>query len=494
VSSAPSASTDATIRIGGTLRVAQASDITSLDPWMAKDAATLTVLRQVYETLVDLSPGGFKIVPGLAERWAVSADGRVWTFQLRQGVRFHDGTALDAAAVAFNFERARAFARFDLGTLITSVVTPDPATVSFTLRAPFAPFLATLATPSFGIVSPTCLRQGPAWATPATRCAAGTGPFRVDPGAWRSGDRVTVTRNPSYAGRDASGHALPYLDSVVFVTSPDESARVAELRAAGVDVSLDIGPASLAAIRSDPNLAIRRRPSADVSYLGISAGAPFDTVDVRRALAAAIDRNAILQTVYGGDARTASQLLPPALLGYDDTITEFAKYDPAAAKRALADAGYPNGFATELWYPAAPTAALPDPRRVAEAIAADLGRIGLLVRLRPAEADSVSAYARSGVAPLWIGDRAGERADPDEFLADVSTSAVTLELLRRARGESDSSKRSELYKQVTKLAQQDVLRVPLFHASPPIALVGKVVGLVPQPIVGESFTLVSLGR
>jgi len=251
------------VRAGGTLRVAQASDITSLDPWTASDPATLTVLRQVYETLVDLEPGGFRIVPRLAERWAVSADGRVWTFQLRQGVRFHDGTLLDAAAVAFNFERARAFARFDLGTLITSVVTPDPATVTFTLRAPFAPFLATLATPSFGIVSPTCLRQGPAWATPATRCAAGTGPFRVEPGAWQARDRITLTRNPSYWGKDLSGTALPYLDAVVFAAFGDEADRVLALRAAGIDVSLEIGPTSLAAIRSDPNLAIRRRPSAD---------------------------------------------------------------------------------------------------------------------------------------------------------------------------------------------------------------------------------------
>ncbi len=450
------------------------------------------MLRQVYETLVDLEPGGFRIVPRLAERWAVSADGKVWTFQLRQGVRFHDGTVLDAAAVAFNFERARAFTRFDLGSLITSVVTPDQMTVMLNLRTPFAPLLATLATPSFGIVSPTCLRQGPAWATPATRCAAGTGPFRVEPGAWQAGDRITLTRNPSYWGKDLNRTVLPYLDAVVFAAFGDEADRVSALRAAGIDVSLEIGPSSLAAIRSDPNLAIRRRPSADVSYLGITAGAPFDSPDVRRAVAAAIDRSAI--PVYAGDARIASQLLPPGLLGYDDTVTEFAKFDPSLARRMVSDAGYPNGFATELWYPSTPTAALPDPRRTAEAIAADLGRIGLLVRLRPAEADSVAAYARSGVAPLWIADRAGERADPDEFVADASTNPVTLELLRRARGESDASKRAELYKQVTKLLQQEAQRVPLFHASPPIALVGKVIGLVPQPIVGESFTSVSLGR
>ncbi len=286
----------------------------------------------MYEPLVDLSPGGFTIVPKLAERWSVSADGRVWTFQLRSGVRFHDGTAFDAAAVAQNFERARPFARFDLGSLVTSVVTPDPATVSFTLRTSYAPFLATLATPSFGIVSPTCLRQGSVWATPATRCAAGTGPFRIEPGAWQAGEKITLVRNPAYWGKDSGGRALPHLESLEFRVVPDEASRVSALRAAGIDVALDVGPSSVTAIRSDPNLGIRRRPSADVSYLGIGASsAPFDSPDVRRAVAMAIDRGAMLQTVYGGDARVASQLLPPGLLGYDETVTDFAKLDAAAA-------------------------------------------------------------------------------------------------------------------------------------------------------------------
>src|SRR5919201_3753814 len=136
----------ASLIAGGVLSVAQASDITSLDPWTASDPATLTVVRQIYEPLVDLEPGGFRVVPKLAERWLASADGRIWTFQLRQGVRFHDGTELDAAAVAFNFERARAFARFGVGSLIASIETPSASTIVFTLRAPYAPFLASLAT------------------------------------------------------------------------------------------------------------------------------------------------------------------------------------------------------------------------------------------------------------------------------------------------------------------------------------------------------------
>jgi len=121
-------------------------------------------------------------------------------------------------------------------------------------------------------------------------------------------------------------------------------------------------------------------------------------------------------------------------------------------------------------------------------------KIGITVDVRTEAAATLGARSRSGDVPLWLGDRIAERADADEFLSAVSSNAVVQELVRRARAENDTSKRSELYKQVTKLVQQDVARVPLFHAAPPLALVLKVNGLVPQPITRESFATVSLGR
>src|ERR1700687_6080988 len=411
-SASPTASTN-TIATGGIVRVAQASDIQSLDPWTATDDPTITALRQVYEGLVELEPGGFRIMPKLAETWTTSGGGKVWTFRLRSGVRFHDGSALDAQAVLLNFDRARAFARFDLGTLITSVEAPDPATVVFTLAVSFAPFLAPLASGSFGIVNPVCLRQGPAWSTPASHCAQGTGPFRFEPGAWRAGESLTLQRYAGYWGHDADGRTLPYIDMLVFRSLRDDATRIAELRSAGIAVSLDIGPSSLATVRSDPNLAIRRRPSYDASFLGVNTlTKPFTDANVRRAVALAIDRGAIVQTVYGGDARAASQLLPPGLVGYDDTITEFAKYDVDAAKKLLADAQLGPGVATELWYASTPRAALPDPRRMAEAIAADLGKIGLSIQLRPIDAATLTAMTRAGTVALWLHDRTAARARP----------------------------------------------------------------------------------
>lgn len=479
---------------GGVLRVAVASDVTTLDPWAASDAATLATLRQVYEPLVDLAPGSVRVVPKLAERWEMAADGRTYRFTLRTGVRFHDGASLYAAAVVFSFERARPIAPSDLGARIASVTAADASTVVFTLREPYGPFIATLASPSFSIVSPGCVRADPGWATVASRCSAGTGPFRIDPGAWQPGQQVVLTRNTSYWGRDAGGHALPYLDGVTFRVMPDDASRASAVHAANADVALDLGPAGVAQLRSDPNIAVVRRPTYDASFLGFAAAGPFGSSDVRRAVAMAIDRGAIAQTVYAGDAKVATQLVPPGVLGYDASIAEFVKYDVTAAKKVQSDAGQGAGFSTELWYPTAATPSLPDPKRVAEAIAADLTKIGIAVTLRTEDAARLAADAAAGALPLWIASRVATRADADDFLADVTNDPVVQALLQHARSESDESKRGELYKQVTKLVQQQTARVPLFNASLPVAASRKVHDLVPQPVVGESFAAVWLGR
>jgi len=503
--------------VGGTFRVALTADATTLDPWNANDANTLTVTRQIFETLVDYEPGGFKIVPKLAESWSVSSDGRSWTFALRRGVKFHDGSDLDAAAVVLNFDRARQVAHplraadgagrfkayaallegFDDASVITRVEAKDSTTVVITTKLPFGPLLADLAMPSFAIVSPKSLRDDPTgWATPASSGASGTGAFMFRPGAWQPGQQVALDRNGAYWAKDRDGVALPYVDRVVLRVVKDEAARLTELRSGGLDAFRDVTVASLATVKADPNLQLLPRPAASVAYLGTTGAAPFDKVDVRRAVAMAIDKSLLAATLYTGAGRPASQLLAPGMLGYDDSVVEFYRYDTAAAKRLLADAGAPSGFATELWYPPAWRAQYPDPKRVAESVAAELAKIGVVATLRTEDASAYRADARAARLPLWIGDAAGDSADPDSFFADGAAWAgdVVRELVRRARYEADASKRTELYKQASKLIQQDVSRIPLVHADTLVAATKKVRGLVPHPIGVEAYSPVWLGK
>lgn len=490
----PTNTPDAVTR-GGQLRIAQALDVTTLDPWIASDPDTLEALTQVYEPLVRLDPATLKPTPLLATKWSASADGRVWTFTLRAGVKFHDGTPLDAAAVVYDFERARTSLRLDLGALLDSVTASDPSTVVFTLRAPYAALPATLASTSFGLVSPACVKAGPAWATPATHCSAGTGPFHVEPGAWKTGDRLVLTRNASYWGTDAEGRRLPFLDSVAFIVARDENARVGGLRAAQVEVALDLGPGTARTLRADPNLAPLRRPYYPVVFIGIAPGqGPFGAAEVRRAAAMAIDRDGLGRSVYSGEARSAAQLVPPGLLGYDDTVTQFAPGDATTAKKLLADAGLASGLSADLWYSPDATDALPDPKRIADAIAADLARAGISVNVRTEDAALFAADAKAGRLTLWIDARAPERADPDDFLSDATNNPVALELLRRARGEIDESKRAELYKQVAKLIQQDASRIPLLHTGAPLGLTRKVRGFVASAVGGDSLRAVWMGQ
>ena len=506
------------VEAGGILRVALTADATTLDPWNANDTNTMLVTRQIFETLVDYDLAGFKIVPKLAETWSVSSDGRVWTFALRRGVKFHDGTDLDAAAVVLNFDRARQAAHplrgpalsgspyrayaallegFDDASAIVRVEAKDATSVVITTKTPFGPLLADLAMPSFAIVSPKSMRDDPAgWSTPSTRGAAGTGPFVFRPGAWQPGQQIALDRNPEYWTKDQAGSAVPYADRVVLRVIKDEAARITELRSGGLDAVRDVTPLTLPAVRGDPNLQVLVRPAATTTYLGIAAGAPFDRVEVRRAIAMAVDKSLLATTLFSGAGRPASQLLPPGMLGYDDSVVEFYRLDIAGAKRLLADAGVASGLTTELWYPAAWRAHYPEPKRVAESIAADLAKIGIVVTVRTEDAAAYLADARAGRLPLWLGDAGGDSADPDSYFPDSGAWAgdVVRELLRRARYEADASKRTELYKQASKIIQQGASRIPLVQADALVAATKKVRGLVPHPIGVEAYTQVWLGK
>jgi peptide/nickel transport system substrate-binding protein len=473
----------------------------------------------MFETLVDYEPGGFKIVPKLAESWSVSPDGRSWTFPLRRGVKFHDGTDLDAAAVALNFDRARQTAHplrgaawaerspyrtyaallegFDDASVIMRVEARDASTVVITTKVPFGPLLADLALPSFAIVSPKSLRDDPAgWASVASSSAAGTGPFVFRPGAWTAGQQIALERNGVYWARDSGGVALPYVERAVFRVIKDETARIAELRTGGLDAVRDVTVVSLSTVKADPNLQLLPRPAASAAFVGIgSTTKPFDKVEVRRAIAMAIDKTLLMSTLFNWTGRPASQLLAPGMLGYDESVVEFYRLDTAAAKRLLTDAGFPNGFATELWYPPW-RAQYPDPRRVAESLAADLAKMGITATLRTEDSAKYRADASASRLPLWLGETGGDSADPDSFFSDGGAWAgdVVRELLRRARYEADASKRTELYKQVSKLIQQDATRIPLLHAEALVAATKKVRGLVPHPIGVETYATVWLGR
>ena len=466
--------------LGGTLRVALSAPIGSLDPQIA-DANPL-VVNQIFEGLVARGQNG--AVAALATKWLVGPDGRAWTFTLRDGVAFHDGTPLDAAAAAKSLGRPN-------DPLIEKVAAPDTRTLVLTTRVAYGPFLSALATLPYLIVSP------------ASR-TSGTGPFRVPTGT--DGVRpLVLERNDRYWRADASGQQLPYLDKLSFSAVTDSGTRLASIRAGNVDYVQDLALGDIGTIRTDPSLQLVTRPETTVLYLGVNlALPPLDDLRVRLAIAQGLNQKSLVDRLYAGAATPASQLLPPAMLGYDDSVAEFAKLDPAAAKKLLADSAHPN-VQLDLWYVVDGNPVLPDARRVAEAVAADLAAAGMNVDTKTIDPITYAVSVRENRYPLWVGLGSTVLFDPDDLFAafvppvvsgvDQPTEAggwINREvagLLRKARSEPDQSKRAELYKQVSKIVQREIPRIPLAWSAPPAAATKKVVN--PQ---GALFVDVGMGK
>ena len=450
---------------GGTLRVALPAEITAFDPWTA-DAASLVATRQIFETLVEVDPATSRVAPGLAASWQMQSDGASWTFALREDVRFHDGVPLDAPSVVASFERGRTTAAyqllFDDPSMIQTIKAVDARTVRFDLRAPFGPFLAHLGAPQAAI---------------ARADGAGTGPFTASANALAPDGTLTLGRNDFYWRRDAAGQELPYLDRLVFRPVRDPTSRLAELRAGRAEVALDLPVSQASSARSDPSLVVTPRKDAALASLGIDAAVPpFDRPDARRAVAMALNRTA-LSVVYGGTSRPATQAVPPGSLGYDGSVVEFAPLDPDAARKTLVEAHLPVSIGADLAYPSSPTAAYPDPQRVAQSIAADLGKIGIVARLRAVEPTGL----REAKATFTL-DTTSFGLDPDDVFwrlygqDDPAGTSLIVGLVRKARGDADPNKRAELYKQVSKIARTDALRVPLLFVDRPNAATARLVG------------------
>lgn len=454
--------------LGGTLRVALSTPIGSLDPQIA-DTNPL-VAGQIFEGLVARGSNG--ALAALATKWLVGADGRTWTFTLRDGVTFHDGTPLDAIAAAKSLARPN-------DPLIEKAEAPDARTVVLVTRAPYGPFLSALATTPYLVVSP------------ASR-TSGTGPFRVPPGGADGARPLVLERNDRYWRADAAGQKLPYLDKLSFTAITDAGTRLASIRAGNVDFVQDLALADIGTIRADPSLQLVSRPETTVLYLGLNLSlAPLDDLRVRQAIAQGLNPRSLVDRLYSGTGAAASQLPPPAMLGYDDSVMEFAKPDPAAAKKLLADAAH-AGFEIDLWYVLDGTVTVPDMRKTAEAIAADLAAAGVVANLRTIDPITFGVSVRENRYPMWVGLATTATFDPDELLGaafipplangqDQPTEAggwINKEvagLLRRAKSEPDQSKRAELYKQVSKIVQREIPRIPLAWSSPPAAATKKVV-------------------
>ena len=474
---------------------------------------------QIYDRLIAFKPGTKELEPGLATEWKPSDGGKVWTFKLRPGIKFHDGTDFDAEAVRFNVDRwwnekseygyRNAGKTYEIwgelfggykGTpksLVQDVVAEGKDSVKFVLKQPFTAFPAALATGYFGIASPAAIKKAQAkYGTPSS-LAVGTGPFVFK--EWRTGDSIVLTKNPNYWKQ-----GLPKSEQLVFRFITDPAARLAQLRAGTIDLTVDLAPDQLKELQKDSNLTAVPRPSLNVGYLGLNTSyEPFKKPEVRQAIAQAINKSEIVKAFWGESAESDPHFTPPTFKEFQSQNLTDYHFDPQKAKQLLAQAGYPNGFNLQLWYMPVSRPYYPTPKPIAEAFAADLNAIGIKVSLQTKDWAAYLADRNKppGFQAFMMGWTA-DYGDPDNFYyphfgpgstADIGNwkNEQVFQLLDQGRAASGKAERIKIYQQVEEILNKEVVRVPIVHSQPLLAKRKNVNGWTPSPLGSEPLESVS---
>jgi peptide/nickel transport system substrate-binding protein len=487
-------------------------DAVKLDPAVVTDGMSLNVARITMEGLTRFKRGSFEIEPALATSWKTSTDGKLWTFTLRHGVKFQDGTPFDAAAVKFNFDRWRlknnpyhkwgdySYYESQFGGfpgIIADVRVVSPDKVQFVLTRPLAPLLANFAMSSFSISSPTAIKdEGESYLTQPV----GTGPYKV--AEWLKDDHITLEAYSDYWGAKAN------IRTVILRDIPDPATGLLSLRNGDIDGWEYVQPNDISTIQRDPTLVLYHQPANNILYLALNnLRPPFDDLRVRRAIGEAIDARALVKNFFDPSAIVADEFLPPAVWPHGVRVA--AAFNPADARKLLAEAGYPHGFSTTLWYMTLARPYVPQPQRVAEAVQADLRAVGINARLEGFEWGQYLQKVQNAEANMALFGWTGDNGDPDNFLYTIldEDSAIPPgaqnvcfwkdpqfhSIAIAAQRVTETSRRSALYRLALARVRDAAPCVPLVHTAPPIAFNKRVKGYVPNPDSSELFQFMWLG-
>jgi len=355
------------------LIVASGTDALTMDTHFALDAPTFTILDHMVETLLELTPKG-EIVPRLAEKWEVSADATEFTLKLRKGIKFHDGSPLNAEAVKVTFDRMldpKVAIRYRfLVAPISTVTVVDDYTIKFKTKMPFAALVSNLTHQATGIQSPESLKAS--W-DKAVAKPVGTGPFMFK--EWVPGNKFVMARNDNYWGKKA------LLEEVTWRVIPDDASRVVALETGEVHVAVRIPPFDIPRLKANPKLTVMDAASVRTIYLGFNClKEPFNDKRVRQAINYAVNKEAIVKHVLGGVGRVSDAAISPGIFGYAPIKTY--EYSIEKAKALLAEAGFPKGFETTL-HPAVGRYYMD--ASVCTAVAADLLKVGIKAEIKMME-------------------------------------------------------------------------------------------------------------
>jgi peptide/nickel transport system substrate-binding protein len=471
-----------TPQTGGTLRIGITGGWATLDPPHYTNVSERQIFYSIYSPLFSLGPG-FSIEPGLVRTWTTSPDGLRLALHLQPGVRFHDGTPCDAAAVKFNIDRTLDPAT---GSAFRTILAPikdvrvvDATTLDLALSAPFTPLLSWFTEGPGFMVSPAAVRK---WGEQYGQHPVGTGPFAF--AEWVKDDHITLQKFPGYWQK-----GLPYLNRLVYRPLNDETVKMADLRAGSLDVVDTIPAREQRAIRSDSRFETIALPGARWPMIRLNnARPPFDNKALRQAVSYAVDRVQIVTGIYFGQARPAYGPISPVYGAYyDPTVARYSyHHDPQKARAKLAEGGRAGGFAFTL-----EIFASPEQTRLAELVKAQLADVGITANIQTYELTTLQARITGKQYQAVIGSWT-PRPDIDGTMYNHFSSrgnvnsmsyrnATVDSLLEKTRTIPNGPERVRLYREIQRLVVEDAPWVFLVFENLMIGMREAVHGLPASP-------------
>jgi peptide/nickel transport system substrate-binding protein len=479
----------------GTLVVGLVAEPVNLDPAQVTDLNSGRVGRRIVETLVTFPEESTQVVPGLAESWTISKDGLRYTFKLRKGITFHDGSAFDAESVKFSIERQinpdhpfnklgkYPFANFFFGN-VKAVEVIDPSTVEFILKEPRASFITILTAAAASIVSPTAVKK---FGADYPSSPVGTGPFKFV--SWERGQRVVLEKNPAYWKFPVK------LERVVYRPIVEDQARLTELLTGSLDLIVGVPPDYVGQLENHAKVSMLRQVGSHVWYLGINnQKKPFDDRRVRQALNYAVNKEAIVRDVLKGTGAVSAGPVLPRTWGADSGLKPFP-YDPDRAKKLLAEAGYPNGFTTTLWTPESGSG-MQSPVAMSTVIQSNLKAVGVNATIQTMEWGAFLTKLRTKEQDLFALSWMSGNEDPDMVMYPLLHSSQHTpvgpnralyknakfdDLLQQARLTTDQAKRAALYREAQKILVDDPPWIFIDHEVQTAAFAKRVQGFKLHP-------------
>lgn len=446
-----------TDEVRDTMKIGHHGDVPSLDTHNALNDNAMRVMTNIYDPLIRMNEN-YEIIPGVAERWEVSEDGKEYTFYIKEGIKFHNGDDLKISDVVFSVERGMASPQASPSfSRVVGVEAVGDNAVKIKLNAPYNQILTSLALPVAGIVSEKVVTEA---GDDFGRNPVGTGPYKLKD--WVSGEKVVIEAFEDYHQEPAS------IKTVEFITISDKSAATISLEKGDIDAYVDANINDFSRIEENENLTLYKGEAFAYYFIGINVtNAPFDNVKVRQAVAHAVDKESMLYGVQGGFGEIIDTFATDKFAGFTDDIQKYP-YDIEKAKQILADAGYPDGFETNI-YVSNETMA-----KYAQVLQSSLLKIGITANIVTLERSAYQVACEGGEADIFINGNTFAAPTVDEAVYDAVHSEYIGksnyffykndrldELFDESRMTIDETKIAKLYEEVLIILSEDVPAIPI---------------------------------